>query len=188
MWTQYTREKPAKSGWTIFTMAIALAATVGLAQLQVSARQPVKWNVAETIRNGAWPISVKLPDAVKWSPSGQRGASATNPGEIIYLGEKDGDTVCRISVYCGDPETDAHKSQLRELFGNQTVGRYAIEIAQEGGAMILLTDDTGSQTWALCNVDRLDGSTVSILIRSKLKSPFVVRLASWICEESVKSN
>jgi len=64
MWTSYTRETPAKPGWTIATMAVALAATIAVAQWQVTSHTPGHWKEAFRHQEPGWPITFALPDAV----------------------------------------------------------------------------------------------------------------------------
>lgn len=66
MWTAYTRETPARPGWALATMAMALAATLALAQMQVSRHRLIDLSLGEPIIHPNWPVRYALPAACTW--------------------------------------------------------------------------------------------------------------------------
>lgn len=184
MWTQYTREKPAHPGWTIATMAVALAVTIGLAQMQVAARQPETWDAAMTIDAPEWPLTFKLPANLTWKAAP---SESTSEGERIYVGSRNGEHVCRVSFYIGPQEAPAINAVYEKLPEDAgTFDQHLIKIAGEEGFIAVISPPTGSRYYAWCLADQLDGKRISIFIETKLKPPFALQLADWLGESATR--
>ena len=182
MWTQHTREKPAKPGWTIATMAIALVATIALAQLQVSMNAPVEWSESMTVRSDAWPIVFKLPNALDWSPVSTAATEDSDPNEVAFMGRRDGKDVCRISFYHG-PDFGILQHH-KKIADDEPLAEYAVSIADDEGKATLYLRPSGDRHDIWCRADRLDGSMTSILIQSRKSERFALELAEWICRSA----
>ncbi|MCB9858517.1 MAG: hypothetical protein H6818_22800 [Phycisphaerales bacterium] len=180
MWTQYTREKPAKPGWTIATMAVALAATIGLAQMQVSANKPVEWKATLAIKADTWPIAFQLPNVLDWSK--QPTNESTPPNEITYIGKEGDDLVCRVSFFCGDMNDKGLEQHLVDILDEPPVDSFSIKIAKEKGVAMMFPAGSGNGHIVWCRADRVDRTIMSVVIESRKSKSFTLKLADWICE------
>lgn len=182
MWTQYTREKPAKPGWTIATMAIALAATIGLAQLQVSANKPVEWKASLAVKADEWPIAFQLPDTLNWTRQFASDNPNASPNEITYIGKEGDDMVCRISFFCGNTNDKALDQHLSDLTDETLIDSFSVKIAKEKGMAMLFPNDSESGYLVWCRAERIDRTIMSVVIESRKSRTYTLKLADWICE------
>ncbi|HPF40512.1 MAG TPA: hypothetical protein P5081_09905 [Phycisphaerae bacterium] len=185
MWTQYTREKPARPGWTIATMAIALAATIGLAQLQVSAHKPVTWKAAVNVKTDSCPITFQLPDVLKWSKqsSGLLDNLISGDSEIVYVASEDGDPVCRVNFFCGPSTILAAQMHLKDV-GEEPAEAYSVTIAGEKGVAMVFPKTMDDRNVVWCHSERIDETLMSFVVVTKKNTTFALKLAHWICESA----
>lgn len=185
MWTQHSREKPAKPGWTIATMAIALSVTIALAQMQVSSRAPVQWKAATKVRLEDCPIVFSLPDVLQWTRTSDGSNPTESPIETTYTGSRDNEIVGRISFFHGSKTNRiiaSHLDGIRSIDRSPT--EYPITIAEENGSLIAFSRQSGTRHFAWCFVDRLDGSATSIFIETDESKRFAIKMADWICRSA----
>ena len=69
MWKAYTREKPARRGWALAAMIVALMGTLALAQWQIGLSGLPDWKPDRTVDSDNWPISFDLPTGFGWEGS-----------------------------------------------------------------------------------------------------------------------
>ena len=103
MWTEFTREKPARRGLALLTTFVALAGTTGLAWTMTSARAAPTLDSRDQFPPG-WPFAFTLPSGYSWSPQGLTGAGDSladgNGGLAAYLGETPiGDRASLVILY-----------------------------------------------------------------------------------------
>lgn len=168
-------------------MAVALAATIGLAQMQVMSHRPETWAPARSVRLDPWPLSFKLPDILEWNKSLGDITDASD-NEISFLGAKDGKHVCRVSFFVGRENPEFTDEITDKVSGESLVDRYEISIAGEDGMVLVLAPDTGSRSYAWCHAKQLDGTIISIFIETKQGFHFANRLAEWICDAAEIDN
>ena len=103
MWKEYTREKPARRGWTLAMMGLAFVGTIGLAKILTDERAPAVLDLTQRQSLPRWPLSFKLPDDFRWTPV--RGAIRAPPqlGNLAGMG---------IAAFRGWNETGAHTEVL----------------------------------------------------------------------------
>lgn len=99
MWTEFTREKPARRFLAAIVTCAALAAAVGLAWFISAARSEPTVGGFQSLPS--WPIVFSLPQGVSWSRSGPE-RDETSPdgafGSVAFEGRRSGLGVCLVLI------------------------------------------------------------------------------------------
>lgn len=101
MWTAYTREKPARQGWTLLAMACAFAGSLVLAQQIVKHRAGARSSLMGVQSMPDWPIEFELPRDVDWisaEPSSRRNRDGSGSEVVKYMGYGVEHTPCMLNV------------------------------------------------------------------------------------------
>lgn len=89
MWTAYTRETPARQGWTLVAMAAAFAGSLVLAHQLVKHRTQARSRLSGVQFLPNWPIEFELPRDIAWisaEPDSHRKRDGSRSDIVKYAG------------------------------------------------------------------------------------------------------
>ncbi len=180
MWKEYTREAPARSGWTLGGMVLIFAGTLVLADWTAGSRRFSHHQVL-----AGWPITFKLPDEYRWRRADDVLHISLPKVEYtaMYLAYHRDQGHFWLSVRC-DPTGEAVSPSeklgrgLRAIIGIEE----SIRIGPLNGSLSRLQDeDGGAKFYAEAASD--DGLRIDIvLVAESARLQTVKKMIRQICE------
>lgn len=144
MWTQYSREQPARRGRTLATLSLAFIGTVVVAYVMVERR-----TLSGRQCPAGWPIAFTLPDAYDWhflpDARRQRAARTGSSGIVTYVGQRDPRVTCNVLIGYASGSGARAIGGTAGGFGllDQLLGSREIAVGPLAGRMVVRSDEGG---------------------------------------------
>jgi len=186
MWKEVTREKPARRGWTVTTLALAFLGTVGLAKIMVDVRANDDEIISGRQSPADWPISFVLPAHHRWRAWGapfDEVFAASSGGDVMsFLGrDPSGDQGVLLITYKAMSPGTPLEEVAWEMFEEPVETSEEIEIGPMTGRMIVkFSRSDGAHVFAFGRSE--EGLAIGVAFVASDLSGEEVRAVRSVCE------
>ncbi|MFQ5412067.1 MAG: hypothetical protein ACE5EC_07205 [Phycisphaerae bacterium] len=181
MWTQVSREKPARRGWTLGMMCLAFIGTISLAYVVVDRRV-----LSGRQSPPGWPIAFTLPDAYRWSRMPESSADPRGSSDSSHLvsliGNSPAHGLCTLMIGYGTGTQGTEIVRAAGGFGilDRLLSSREFRVGLLSGRMVVREDGSG-ETRIYIRGRVADTKDIEVLFTSEASASRALSIAESLC-------